>query len=89
MAGKGWIALALTTFATWRPARVLLGAYLFGGVTMLQFHLQGIGVEVPSHFLSMLPYVATIVVLALISRNPRWIRINMPASMGKPFYPGN
>lgn len=89
VAGKGWIALALTTFATWRPARVLLGAYLFGGVTMLQFHLQGIGVEVPSHFLSMLPYVATIVVLALISRNPRWIRINMPASMGKPFYPGN
>lgn len=89
VAGKGWIALALTTFATWRPARVLLGAYLFGGVTMLQFHLQGIGVEVPSQFLSMLPYVATIVVLALISRNPQWIRINMPASMGKPFYPGS
>ncbi len=89
VAGKGWIALALTTFATWRPARVILGAYLFGGVTMLQFHLQGIGVEVPSQLLSMLPYVATIVVLALISRNPRWIRINMPASMGKPFYPGS
>jgi len=89
VAGKGWIALALTTFATWRPARVLLGAYLFGGVTMLQFHLQGVGVEVPSQFLSMLPYVATIVVLALISRNPAWIRINMPASLGKPFYPGS
>ena len=89
IAGKGWIALALTTFATWRPARVLLGAYLFGGVTMLQFHLQGIGVEVPSQFLTMLPYVATIVVLALISRNPQWIRINMPASIGKPFYPGS
>lgn len=88
VAGKGWIALALTTFATWRPARVLLGAYLFGGVTMLQFHLQGIGVDVPSQFLSMLPYVATILVLALISRNPQWIRINMPASIGKPFYPG-
>ena len=88
VAGKGWIALALTTFATWRPARVLLGAYLFGGVTMLQFHLQGIGVDVPSQFLTMLPYVATIVVLALISRNPQWIRINMPASIGKPFYPG-
>ena len=88
VAGKGWIALALTTFATWRPARVLAGAYLFGGVTMLQFHLQGIGVDVPSQFLSMLPYVATIVVLALISRNPQWIRINMPASIGKPFYPG-
>jgi ABC-type uncharacterized transport system permease subunit len=88
VSGKGWIALALTTFATWRPARVLLGAYLFGGVTMLQFHLQGIGVEVPSQFLSMLPYLATIVVLALISRNPDWIRINMPTSIGKPFYPG-
>ena len=88
VAGKGWIALALTTFATWRPARVLLGAYLFGGVTMLQFHLQGIGVELPSQFLTMLPYLATIVVLALISRNPQWIRVNMPASIGKPFYPG-
>lgn len=88
VSGKGWIALALTTFATWRPARVLLGAYLFGGVTMLQFHLQGVGVEVPSQFLSMLPYLSTVVVLALISRNPLWIRINMPASIGKPFYPG-
>ena len=89
VAGKGWIALALTTFATWRPGRVLLGAYLFGGVTMLQFHLQAIGVDVPSQFLSMLPYIATIVVLTLISRNPAWIRINMPASIGKPFYPGS
>jgi general nucleoside transport system permease protein len=89
VAGKGWIALALTTFATWRPARVLLGAYLFGGVTMLQFHFQGIGVDVPSQFLTMLPYLATILVLAMISRNPAWIRINMPASLGKPFYPGS
>ncbi|MDB5896515.1 MAG: putative Uncharacterized type transport system, permease component, partial [Ramlibacter sp.] len=88
-AGRGWIALALTTFATWRPARVLLGAYLFGGVTMLQFHLQGSGVDVASEFLNMLPYLATILVLALISRNPAWIRINMPASLGKPFYPGS
>jgi general nucleoside transport system permease protein len=88
VAGKGWIALALTSFATWRPARVLLGSYLFGGVTMVQFHLQGIGVDVPSQFLTMLPYIATIVVLALISRNPAWIRVNMPASLGKPFYPG-
>ena len=86
VAGKGWIALALTTFATWRPARVLMGAYLFGGVTMLQFHLQATGVEVPSQFLSMMPYIATIVVLALISRNPAFIRINMPASLGKPFH---
>jgi general nucleoside transport system permease protein len=89
VAGKGWIALALTTFATWRPARVLLGAYLFGGVTMLQFHLQGQGVDIPSQFLSMLPYLATIVVLVLISRNAAWIRVNMPASLGKPFFPGS
>ncbi|MCR5868930.1 MULTISPECIES: ABC transporter permease [Aquincola] len=88
VAGRGWIALALTTFATWRPARVLLGAYLFGGVTMLQFALQGAGVDVSSQLLTMLPYLATIVVLALISRNPLWIRINMPASLGKPFHPG-
>ena len=89
VAGKGWIALALTTFATWRPARVLLGAYLFGGVTMLQFHLQGAGVDVASEFLNMLPYMATIVVLALISRNPAWIRANLPAALGKPFHPGS
>lgn len=89
VAGRGWIALALTTFATWRPARVLLGAYLFGGVTMLQFHLQGAGVDVATQFLTMLPYLATIAVLALISRNPTWIRVNMPASLGKPFHPGS
>ncbi len=89
VAGKGWIALALTTFATWRPGRVLLGAYLFGGVTMLQFHFQAAGVEVASEFLNTLPYLATVVVLALISRNPAWIRLNMPASLGKPFYPGS
>ncbi|MDR0457409.1 MAG: ABC transporter permease, partial [Burkholderiaceae bacterium] len=88
VAGRGWIALALTTFATWRPARVLLGAYLFGGVTMLSFQLQTLGVQIPSPFLTMLPYLATVVVLALISRNPAWIRANMPASLGKPFRPG-
>jgi len=89
VAGRGWIALALTTFATWRPLRVLLGAYLFGGVTQLGFHLQSQGVHVPSQFLSMMPYVATIVVLALISRNPAFIRANMPASIGRPFHPGS
>ena len=88
VAGRGWIALALTTFATWRPLRVLLGAYLFGGVTMAQFALQGAGVDVPTQWLTMLPYVATVLVLAIISRNPAWIRINMPASLGKPFHPG-
>ena len=56
---------------------------------MLQFHLQGAGVQVPSQLLSALPYLATIVVLALISRNPTWIRVNMPASLGKAFHPGS
>lgn len=86
-AGRGWIALALTTFATWRPARVLVGAYLFGGVTMLTFHAQAVGVEIASQLLSMLPYLATIVVLVLISRNANWIKLNMPASLGKNFSP--
>lgn len=89
VAGRGWIALALTAFATWRPARVLLGAYLFGGMTMLQFSMQASGVQIPSQLLSMLPYLATIVVLVLISRNPAWIRTNMPASLGKPFSPSS
>ena len=88
IAGKGWIALALTTFATWRPLRVLMGAYLFGGVTMLQFHLQGMGVEVPSQLLTMLPYLVIIAVLMLISRNPVWIRVNRPAALGLPFHLG-
>ena len=87
VAGKGWIALALTSFATWRPLRVLLGAWLFGGVTMLQFWLQSRGVQVPSQMLTMLPYVTIIVVLALISRNPAWIRLKKPSALGKPFYP--
>ncbi|MGB7305883.1 MAG: ABC transporter permease [Burkholderiaceae bacterium] len=85
VAGRGWIALALTTFATWRPWRVMLGAYLFGSVTMIQFYLQGQGVEIDSQLLSMLPYLATIVVLVLISSNLAFIRLNMPASLGKAF----
>jgi simple sugar transport system permease protein len=89
IAGRGWIALALTVFATWRPGRVLLGAYLFGGVTMLQLHLQGQGVQVPLQFMSMLPYLSTVVVLVVISRDPLWIRLNMPASLGKTFHPGS
>jgi general nucleoside transport system permease protein len=88
VSGRGWIALALTVFATWRPFRILAGAYLFGGVTMLQLSLQAQGVQVPSQFMSMLPYASTVVVLVLISRNPLWIRLNMPASLGKPFFPG-
>jgi simple sugar transport system permease protein len=88
IAGKGWNALALTTFATWRPARALGGAYLFGGVTMLQLHLRGRGVSLPIELLSALPYLSTVDVLVLISRSPRFIAANMRASLGKPFHPG-
>jgi len=70
-----------------RLIRLVLGAYLFGGVTMLQLYLQGLGVQWPSHIMSMTPHIATIVVLAVISRNPRWIRLNMPASLGRSFNP--
>jgi ABC-type uncharacterized transport system permease subunit len=86
-AGRGWIVLALVVFSTWRPLRVLLGAYLFGGVTVLQLHAQGLGIDVPSEFLSMLPYLATIVVLVLICRNPKTILLNQPASLGRSFHP--
>ncbi len=89
VAGRGWIALALTTFATWRPARVLIGAYLFGGITILTYHMQALGVPIESQLLSMLPYLATILVLVLISRNANWIRLNMPASLGKNFNPNS
>ncbi len=86
-AGRGWIALALVVFATWKPLRVVLGAYLFGGVTLLQLNAQGLGLRVPSEILSMLPYAATIVVLVLICRDPKTILLNQPASLGKSFHP--
>ncbi|HTP46478.1 MAG TPA: ABC transporter permease [Casimicrobiaceae bacterium] len=86
-AGRGWIALALVVFATWKPRRVLAGAYLFGAVTLAQFQAQAIGVAVPSQLLSMLPYLATILVLTIISRDAAMIRLNAPASLGQPFHP--
>ncbi len=86
-AGRGWIALALVVFASWRTGRVLLGAYLFGGITILQLHAQALGIAVPSQIMSMLPYLATIVVLVLISRDRAKIKLNSPASLGKPFHP--
>jgi simple sugar transport system permease protein len=86
-AGRGWISLALVVFATWRPLRVMLGAYLFGGITIVQFHAQALGVDLPSQLLSMLPYLATIVVLVLISRDIRTIRLNAPASLGMSYHP--
>ena len=85
-AGRGWIALALVVFASWRPWRAFFGAYLFGGITIIQLHAQGLGVAIPSQILSMLPYVATIVVLVLISRDDVRMRFNAPACLGKSFH---
>ena len=86
-AGRGWIALALVVFASWRPWRLLAGGYLFGAVTILQLHVQALGIDIPSQVLSALPYVATVVVLILISHNRRTTLINTPACLGKPFVP--
>jgi simple sugar transport system permease protein len=85
-AGRGWIALALVVFATWRPGRVVLGAYMFGAITILQLHAQGWGIEIASQFMSMLPYLATILVLVLISRDKTKIRLNAPQCIGKVFH---
>jgi general nucleoside transport system permease protein len=88
-AGKGWIALALVVFATWRPLRILLGAWLFGGMTILQLQGQALGLRVPSELLSASPYLATIAVLVLISRNRQMLALHYPASLAKPFRPAS
>lgn len=86
-AGRGWIALSLVVFASWRPLRLALGAYLFGGVSIAQLHVQSFGIDIASQFLSMLPYLATILVLVIISRDQVKIRMNAPATIGKSFHP--
>lgn len=89
VAGRGWVSLALVVFASWRPARVILGAYLFGAITIAQFHVQGFGIDIPAQLLSMLPYLATIVVLVFISRDKNTIRLNSPAALGITYHPDN
>ncbi len=84
-AGRGWIALALVVFASWRPFRVLFGAYLFGGATVLQLHAQAASIGIPSQALSAVPYIATIIALVLMSVGR--VRIGAPASLGTPFVP--
>ena len=81
-AGAGWIALAIVVFASWRPWRILLGAYLFGGVTVLQLNLQAAGVAIPVEYLSMSPYLITILVLVIISRSTQ----GAPAALGRVFH---
>jgi simple sugar transport system permease protein len=86
-AGRGWIAVALVVFATWRPGRLVLGAYLFALVTQLQFYGQDWGLPMPSQVLAMAPYLATILALVLISRNEALTKANAPAAIGRPFRP--
>ncbi|WP_126979408.1 ABC transporter permease [Frigidibacter oleivorans] len=85
-AGAGWIALAIVVFASWRPGRVLAGAYLFGGVTVLQLNLQAAGVAIPVQYLSMAPYLITILVLVVISADRSRAALNAPAALGKSFH---
>ncbi len=85
-AGAGWIALAIVVFASWKPVRVLLGAYLFGGVTVLQLNLQAAGLAVPVEYLSMSPYLITILVLVIMSSGRGRASLNAPAALGKSFH---
>jgi ABC-type uncharacterized transport system permease subunit len=85
-AGRGWIALALVVFSTWRPFWLIAGAYLFGSIMYMSFFLQGFGIAIPSQFVSALPYIATVVVLVIISSNKARIRMSAPACLGKPFH---
>ena len=85
-AGRGWIALALVVFSSWLPGRLVIGAYLFGAVTILQLHAQGAGFGIPSQFMSALPYLATVIVLVLISR-ARTGGSTAPAALGTVFVP--
>ena len=84
-AGAGWIALAIVVFASWKPWRAVLGAYLFGGVTILQLNLQALGVSIRAEYLSMTPYLVTILVLVLMSRDKFRATLNAPASLGRVF----
>ncbi len=84
-AGRGWIALALVVFATWKPWRLLVGAYIFGGVAIMQMNLQAIGVKLPGQFFNMMPYLATIIVLVFISSNKLRLKLSAPASLNIPF----
>ena len=85
-AGAGWIALAIVVFSSWKPVRVLLGAYLFGGVAVLQLNLQAAGVSIPVEYLSMSPYLITIIVLVVMSANRSKSALNAPAALGRVFH---
>src|ERR1700735_4461520 len=86
-AGRGWIALALVVFSSWRPGRLVIGAYLFGAVSILPLHPQAFGLGIPSQLMSALPYLATVIVLVLISRTRGTAGSAAPASLGQVFVP--
>jgi general nucleoside transport system permease protein len=87
-AGRGWIALALVVFSSWKPGRIVIGAYLFGAVTILQLHTQALGLGIPSQLMSSLPYLATVIVLVLISRvRSSTAGSTAPACLGMVFVP--
>lgn len=88
VAGRGWIVVALVVFGSWIVPRVTFGAYLFGAVSLLELSIQGLGLNVPSQLMSASPYIITIIVLAVISRNPALIRLNSPMSLGQTFRSG-
>ncbi len=89
VAGRGWIVVALIVFGSWMVHRVALGAYLFGAVSLLELSIQGLGLDIPSQILSASPYIITIIVLAVISRNPALILLNSPVSLGQTFKASN
>ena len=84
-AGRGWIALALVVFATWKPWRLLVGAYIFGGVAIMQMNLQAIGVKLPGQFFNMMPYIATLIVLVFISSNKVRLKLSAPSCLNIPY----
>jgi simple sugar transport system permease protein len=85
VAGRGWIAVALVVFGSWTPLRIAIGAYVFGAISLLELSIQGLGIDIPSQLLSASPYIVTIVVLAFISRDAAYLRLNQPLALGKVF----
>jgi general nucleoside transport system permease protein len=85
VAGRGWIAVALVVFGSWIPGRIAIGAYVFGAISLLELSIQGLGLNIPSQFLSALPYLITILILAVISRDAMYLRLNRPFALGKVF----
>ncbi|MFT6905176.1 MAG: ABC-type uncharacterized transport system permease subunit [Oleiphilaceae bacterium] len=86
-AGRGWIALALVVFASWKAERIMLGAYLFGAASIMHLVFQGMGFEVSPNLLAMLPYVATIVVLVVLASDVAKVKLSTPLALGQPYRP--